>query len=54
MVSMYLIKHHTMKKYGRVEVYLHKSLFLALEGGDWSASRPNHFTSGKQSPVTLG
>jgi len=30
-----LIKHHTIKTYGRVEV---------LDGGEWSASYPSQFT----------
>jgi hypothetical protein len=33
-----------MKAYGGVEVYIHVFLTLALDGGEWSASRPGHFT----------
>jgi len=35
-----------MKKYWGVEVYNHPSLTLALDGGEWSASRPGHFAPG--------
>jgi hypothetical protein len=33
-----------MKAYWGVEVELHAFLTSALDGGDWSASRPGHFT----------
>jgi len=38
-----------MKMYGGVEVQLHTFLASALGGGEWSASCPSHFTSGKES-----
>jgi hypothetical protein len=33
-----------MKTYWGVEVQLHALLISALNGGEWSASRPNRFT----------
>jgi hypothetical protein len=35
-----LTKHHAMKAYGEVKVWLHASLTSATDGGEWSASRP--------------
>jgi len=32
-----------METYGEVEVYLHVFLTLALDGEEWSASRPGRF-----------
>jgi len=42
-----LIKHHTMKTCGGMEVQLHEFLTSALDGGDWSASPPGRFTPGR-------
>jgi hypothetical protein len=39
-----LTEHHTMKAYGGVKVQLHTFFDLALDGDEWSASRPGHFT----------
>jgi hypothetical protein len=36
-----------MKAYGGVDVYVHIFLTSALVGGEWSASRPCHFTPGE-------
>jgi hypothetical protein len=33
-----------MKVYGGVDIYIHIFLTSALVGGEWSASRPSHFT----------
>jgi hypothetical protein len=35
-----LIKHHAKKMYGGVETQLHTFFTLALDGGEWSTSRP--------------
>jgi len=35
-----------------VEVQLHEFLTSALYGGEWSASRPVHLTSGESAPST--
>jgi len=43
---MCLIKHHSMKAYGGVEVQLHPSFASALDGGEWSASRPGSSPQG--------
>jgi hypothetical protein len=40
-----------MKTYGVVEVQLHSFLTLALDGGEWSASRPCRFTYGERAPA---
>jgi len=41
-------KYHTMKiyEYGRVEIQLYSFLILALDGGDCSASCPDHLLLG--------
>jgi len=38
-----------------VDVYFHAFLTSALDGGEWSATRPGHFTPGKErkSPVSI-
>jgi hypothetical protein len=40
--------NYAMKTYGGMVVLLQESL-MALDRGDWSASRPGHFTPGKES-----
>jgi hypothetical protein len=49
-LSLCLTKHHAMKTYGRVEVWLHTFLASALDGDEWSASRPSRVTPGGKSP----
>jgi hypothetical protein len=39
-----LTKSHAMKTYWGVEVYFQAFLTSALDGGEWSASRPGRFT----------
>jgi hypothetical protein len=47
-----LTKHHAMKAYwGWMYSYTH-SLTSALDGGEWSASRPGRFTPRERSPGT--
>jgi hypothetical protein len=43
-----------MKAYGGVDVLIHIFLISALDGGEWSASRPGRFTPGKGPPVPIG
>jgi hypothetical protein len=45
---------YAMKAYGGVDVQIHIFLTLALAGGEWSASRPCHFTNGERAPGTHG
>jgi hypothetical protein len=41
-----------MKTNGEVEIQLHEFLTLALDGGEWSASHPGHFTYREKAPDT--
>jgi hypothetical protein len=41
-----------MKAYWGVELYLHTLLTSALDGGEWSVSRPGRFTSKDRTPGT--
>jgi hypothetical protein len=43
-----------MKTYGGVNVYFHIFLISALAGVDWSASRPDSFSPGKEPPIRIG
>jgi hypothetical protein len=38
-----LIKHHTMKTYGGVEVERHALVTSTFDGDEWSASHPCRF-----------
>jgi hypothetical protein len=51
-LSLCLTKHHSIKAYWWMEVYLHAFLALALDGGEWSASRPSRFTPRERAPGT--
>lgn len=35
-LSICLIKYHTKKVYGKLEIQLHTLLSLAVDGGEWS------------------
>jgi len=48
-----LTKHHAMKTYGGVELQIHAFITSALDGGEWSASRPGRFTPGNKARYTL-
>jgi len=50
--TLWLIKHHTMKMHGWVEVELHMFLSLSLDGSMWSPSCLSCFTPGEISPST--
>jgi hypothetical protein len=41
-----------MKTYGTVDVWIHIFLTSALAIGEWSVSRPCHFTPGERTPGT--
>jgi hypothetical protein len=49
-LSLCLTKHHAMKTYWGVEVYLHEFLAPALDGGEWSASLPGLLTPRERAP----
>jgi hypothetical protein len=49
---MCLTKHHAMKTYWGMEVKLHAFLTSALDGGEWSASRPASYTPRERVPGT--
>jgi hypothetical protein len=49
-LSLYWTKYHDMKTYEAVEVQLHVFLTSALDGGEWSTSRPGCFTAGEIDP----
>jgi hypothetical protein len=41
-----------MREYGGVDVQIRIFLTSTLVGGEWSASRPSHFTPGERAPGT--
>jgi hypothetical protein len=53
-LSLCLIKHHVMKTYWGVEVYLHAFLNSALHGGELPASRTGRFTPRIRAPPPHG
>jgi len=44
---LYLTKHHAMKTYGGMEVYLQEILTSALDGGEWLAPCSRRFPLGE-------
>jgi hypothetical protein len=52
--SLCIIKQHTTKTYGAVDVWLHAFLTFALDGGEQLPSYLSHFTPGKQTLVSTG
>jgi len=50
-MKMYpVLKYHTMKMYGGVEIKLHAFLTSGLDGSEWSASHLSCFTSRERAP----
>jgi len=45
------MNYHAIKMCGGVTVQTHGFLYLALDGGEWSASRPDRFTPGESHPL---
>jgi hypothetical protein len=52
-MSLCSTKYHITKTYWGVELWLHALLTSALDGGEWSASRPGGFTPGVRSPLSI-
>jgi hypothetical protein len=51
-LSLFLTKNNAMKTYCGWWYRCMHSLASALDGGEWSASRPGHFTPRKRAPTT--
>jgi hypothetical protein len=51
-LSLCLIKHHAMKMYKGVEVWLRAFIISALDGRERTASHPGHFIPGERAPGT--
>ena len=43
-----------MKTYEVLEIYLHAFSTPTLDGGEWSAPRPDRFNLVKQDPIRIG
>jgi hypothetical protein len=52
-LSLCLTKNHVMKTYWGSGGIAPRILDLALDGGEWSASRPGRFTSQGKSPWSI-
>jgi hypothetical protein len=50
---LFLTEYYEMRAYWGVEVQFHAFLTSALEGGEWSASRPGRFIPVERAPVTI-
>jgi hypothetical protein len=53
MLTMCLVKHYVKKIYGEAGGIAAFSFSLALDGSEWSSSRPCHFISWKYAPIPL-
>jgi hypothetical protein len=53
-LSLRLIHHHSMETYGGTEAELHAFLISALDGGQWSPSRPGRSNPEDGTPVFKG
>jgi hypothetical protein len=53
-LSLYLSEHNAMKAYWGSGGTAPHSLTSPLDGGEWSASHPGHFTPGKEPLVPTG
>jgi hypothetical protein len=51
-LSLCLTKHHAMKTFWGNGVIAPRNLTSALDGGEWSASRPGRFTPRERAPGT--
>jgi hypothetical protein len=51
-LSLSLVKHHAMKTYWRSGGIARRNLISALDGDEWSVSRPGRFTPRERSPDT--
>jgi hypothetical protein len=49
-LSLCLTKHHAMKVWWEVEVQIHAFLTSALDGCQWSVSRPGRFILRERAP----
>jgi hypothetical protein len=49
---LFLTEHHAMKEYWGVRVWLHAFLAMALDGSEWSVSRPGLFIPRKKAAGT--
>jgi hypothetical protein len=49
-VKSVLIKHHSKKVYGTMELQFHKFLITALDGTEWIASCHGCFTARERAP----
>jgi hypothetical protein len=49
-----VINHHAMKTYGEVEIQLHVSLTLALDGDEWLVSLPGRVFPKERTAVLTG
>lgn len=51
-LSLYIIWHHAMNRYGIMEIQVHVLLTSTLDGGNWLVSEPACFTPRERSSLT--